>query len=125
MNIPEKILYTNSHEWVDIKDNIATIGITDYAQHELGDIVFIDLPDIDNEIESQQCLCSIEAVKAVEEIISPLSGKIVEFNEQLADNPELINQDPYGEGWIAKIDISNPDEVEDLLDYKGYEELIR
>ena len=122
MDIPKDLLYTEEHEWVLLEEDIATIGITDYAQGELGDIVFIELPNIDNETKQTEPFGTIEAVKAVSDLYAPLSGTIVETNTSLEDQPELINQDPYGQGWMIKIKISDQSEIESLLsadDYKN------
>ena len=124
MNIPEDLKYTKEHEWVKVDGNTATVGITDYAQGELGDIVFIELPQIGDELTCMQSFGTIEAVKAVSDIYSPLSGKVVEINSALEDEPMAINRDPYGEGWMLKMEIANPPEVEQLLDAGSYGELV-
>lgn len=120
----ENLLYTDTHEWLKIDDNEVLMGITDYAQHELGDIVYIELPAVGDEVTKGEPLGSIEAVKAVEDIISPLSGKIIEVNEILEDAPETINKSAFEEGWIVKIKMSNKDELDGLLDANAYKELI-
>jgi glycine cleavage system H protein len=125
MNTPADLFYTREHEWVRIENNVATIGITDYAQSELGDIVFVELPAIDSETAQMQPFGTIEAVKAVSDLYAPLSGKVVEINSQLADHPELINQDCYGEGWMIKIKITRQEEVRSLLSAKDYEALLK
>jgi glycine cleavage system H protein len=122
--VKEDLYYTESHEWVRVEGNDAYIGITDYAQHELGDIVFVELPEVGDELESGETLGSIEAVKAVEDIVSPISGEVLEINEALEDKPEIINQDAYDDGWLVKMTISDKDELENLLDAQGYKELI-
>ena len=124
MNIPAELSYTKEHEWVLVEGNIATIGITDYAQGELGDIVFIELPEIDSDFEKDDAFGTIEAVKAVADLYAPLNGKVVEVNAVLEDAPETINNDPYGDGWMIKIEISDLAQVEDLLSNNGYEEII-
>ncbi len=124
MNIPAELKYTKEHEWVKIEGNLATIGITDYAQGELGDIVFIELPDIKAEVEQGKPFGTIEAVKAVSDMYSPLSGKVAEVNSALDDDPMVINTDPYGEGWFIKIELSNTSELDNLLDDKAYTELV-
>jgi len=122
--VPEDLKYTKEHEWAKIEGDVATIGITDYAQSELGDIVYIELPKVDSEVEQMTPIGTIEAVKTVADLYSPLSGKVIEVNERLSQNPSIVNNDPYGEGWIAKIRISNPDEVENLLSAEDYRELL-
>jgi len=124
VNIPEDLKYTKEHEWVKVDGNTATVGITDYAQGELGDIVFIELPQVGDELTHMQSFGTIEAVKAVSDIYSPLSGKVVEVNSALEDEPMAINRDPYGDGWMLKMEISNPPEVEQLLDAGFYGELV-
>lgn len=120
----ENLLYTDTHEWLKIDDNEVLMGITDYAQHELGDIVYIELPAVGDEVTKGEPLGSIEAVKAVEDLISPLSGEIIEVNEILEDAPETINKSAFEEGWIVKIKMSNKDELDGLLDANAYKELI-
>lgn len=121
--IPENLYYTKEHIWVKIENDVATIGITDYGQHQLGDVVFIDLPELDREVESGEVIASVESVKAVSEIYSPVTGKIISVNEDLANDPSVINSDPYGDGWIADIQMKDLTEIEDLMtteDYKAY-----
>ena len=120
----ENLLYTDTHEWLKIDGDEALMGITDYAQHELGDIVYIELPAVGDEVTKGEPLGSIEAVKAVEDIISPLSGEIIEVNEILEDAPETINKSAFEEGWIVKIKMSNKDELDGLLNANAYKELI-
>ncbi len=122
--VKKDILYTESHEWIMIKDGEAVIGITDYAQHELGDIVYIELPEIGDEFTVGEAFGTIEAVKAVEDMIAPLSGEVIEVNSELEDNPEMINKSAFEDGWIIKIKISNEQELADLIDDKAYEQLI-
>lgn len=124
MNIPAELKYTKEHEWIKIDGNTALIGITDYAQGELGDIVFVELPDIGADIEQNKPFGTIEAVKAVSDMNAPLSGKVIEVNTALDDEPMVINQDPYGEGWFIKIELSNPSELDNLLDDNSYKELV-
>jgi glycine cleavage system H protein len=124
MNIPEEVAYTKDHEWVKIENDTAIVGITDYAQSELGDIVYVELPEIGTEVTQGDSFGTIEAVKAVSDLYMPLSGEVVEINESLNDAPEKINKDPYKEGWMIKIKISDLNEKEDLLNSKQYEELI-
>lgn len=120
MNIPAELKYTKDHEWVKIDGNIAYIGITDHAQSELGDIVFVDVPADLTEITKEQSFGTIEAVKTVAEIFAPVSGKVLEINSKLSSAPETINNDPYGEGWIVKIELTNPSEINDLMDAEAY-----
>ncbi len=124
MQIPEELKYTKDHEWTRIEDDVATVGITDFAQSELGDIVFVELPGVGDETQLGESFGTIEAVKAVSDLFAPLSGEVVEVNDNLADEPEIINKDPYGDGWIIKIKLSDKSEVDKLLDKTKYEELI-
>ncbi|MCL6494409.1 MAG: glycine cleavage system protein GcvH [Ignavibacterium sp.] len=124
MNIPENLKYTKEHEWVRVEGNIGVIGITDYAQRELGDVVFVDIDESLSEITKGTPCGTIEAVKTVSDIFAPFSGKVVEVNLQLKDNPELLNSDPYGEGWMIKAEISNPSDLNDLMDASSYKSLI-
>lgn len=124
MNIPENLKYTKDHEWVKIDGDTGIVGITDFAQGELGDIVFIEVETEGEELNKEEAFGTIEAVKTVSDLFMPLAGEVVEFNEALDNNPEIVNQDPYGEGWIIKIKITSPDEVDDLLDAAKYKELI-
>jgi glycine cleavage system H protein len=125
MNIPENLYYTKDHEYVKVENGLGVIGITDYAQSELGDIIFVDITaEVGNEIKQHDAVGSIEAVKTVSEIFSPISGKIVEVNSGINDNASVLNSDPYSEGWIVKIEISNSEELKSLLDAKTYKELV-
>lgn len=124
MNIPDNIKYTKDHEWLKIEGNEALIGITDFAQNELGDIVFIEVETEGETLEKEEAFGTIEAVKTVSDMFMPVSGEVIEFNAELEDKPELINQDPYGEGWIIKINITNTDEIDDLLSANEYKEII-
>ena len=124
MNIPEELKYTEEHEWVKIEDNIATVGITDFAQGELGDIVYLEIDTLDSEIASNEVFGTVEAVKTVSDLFMPLGGKVIETNPKLEDKPELVNEDPYGEGWIIKIDISDISEISSLLSYQDYKNLV-
>ena len=123
MNIPEELKYTEEHEWIRLEGNIATVGITDFAQSELGDIVYIEVDTLDSEINSNDVFGTVEAVKTVSDLFMPMTGEIIEVNQKIIDNPELVNSDPYGEGWMIKIKIFDSNEVEDLLDLKSYEEI--
>ncbi len=124
MNIPADLKYSKDHEWARIEGDVAVVGITDYAQNELGDIVYVELPDVGTQVEQGKTFGTIEAVKAVSDLFAPVSGEVVEVNEKLNDSPELVNQDPYGEGWMIKIKMSNPDEVNNLLSKEDYEALL-
>jgi glycine cleavage system H protein len=123
MKFPEAVKYTKEHEWVRMDENVCVIGITDYAQSELGDIIYLDInQDAGSDVSRGDTIGSIEAVKTVSEIYSPVSGKIAEVNVSINDNPAIVNTDPYGEGWIIKIEPSNPDEVSGLMDAAAYKE---
>jgi len=122
--VKENYYYTETHEWIKVEGDIAWIGITDYAQHELGDIVFVELPEAETEVEAGESCITIEAVKAVEEIKSPISGEILEVNEELEDAPELINKSAFEDGWIIKLKIKDKSELEQLLSAEKYKELI-
>lgn len=124
MNIPENLKYTKDHEWIRIDGDFAFIGITDFAQKELGDIVFVEVDTVDESLEKEETFGTIEAVKTVSDLFMPIGGEIVAFNEVLESAPETINTDPYGEGWIIKIKSDNMAEAETLYDAKGYQELI-
>lgn len=125
MNIPEGLMYTKDHEWTRIEDDTATIGITDYAQGELGDIVYVDLPEIGTQVNQGDSFGTIEAVKAVSDLFAPLTGEVVAVNDTLNESPEKINKDPYSEGWMIKIKMSKPEEKSELLDSQQYENLIQ
>lgn len=122
MNIPAELKYTSDHEWVKIEGNVATVGITDYAQGELGDIVFVDVDSVDDEVSAGEVFGSVEAVKTVSDLYMPVSGKVLEFNEALEDEPELVNTDPYGRGWIIKVELSG--DAADLLTPEAYKDVI-
>ena len=124
MEIKENLSYTNDHEWIKIDGNTALVGITDFAQSELGDIVFIEVETIGEDLDKNEVFGTVEAVKTVSDLFTPVSGKVLEFNSALEDNPELVNESPYEEGWIVKMEISNLDEISDLLDSKAYKSLI-
>jgi len=124
MNIPSELKYTKDHEWVKIEDEIATIGITDFAQGELGDIVYVEVETLDETLDVEEIFGTVEAVKTVSDLFLPLSGEIVEFNESLEDEPEKVNNDPYGEGWIIKVKFSNKSEIDKLLSADDYLKLI-
>lgn len=124
MNTPEELKYTKDHEWVRVEDNIATIGITDFAQSELGDIVFVEVETEGETIDKDEVFGSVEAVKTVSDLFMPVSGKIVEYNGELEATPEVVNEDPYGKGWMIKIEMSDSSEVEELMSAKEYEDLV-
>lgn len=124
MNIPTDLKYTKDHEWVSIDGDIATVGITDFAQSELGDIVYVEVETLDETLDREEVFGTVEAVKTVSDLFLPLSGEIVEFNETLEEEPEKVNTDPYGEGWMIKIKFSNADEVADLLSDSDYKAII-
>lgn len=122
--ILDELYYTKSHEWVKVEGEKATIGITDFAQRELQDIVYVELPEVGKQLEKGEILCSIDSVKSSAEVYAPVSGEIIDVNEKLSSEPELINKDPYGEGWIVVLRLSNTDEISDLLSAKEYQEMI-
>ena len=124
MNIPSELKYTKDHEWIKIEGETATVGITDFAQKELGDIVYVDVDTVDETLDKEEVFGSVEAVKTVSDLFMPLSGEIIEFNEGLEDEPEKVNSDAYGEGWMIKIALSNMAEVDELLTAEAYQELI-
>ncbi|MGK0639316.1 glycine cleavage system protein GcvH [Schleiferia thermophila] len=124
MNIPADLLYTKDHEWVRIEGDIATVGITDFAQSELGDIVFVEIETLGQTLEREAVFGSVEAVKTVSDLYLPVSGEIVEVNEKINSNPELVNSDPYGEGWMIKVKLSDPSDRSGLLSASEYQQLI-
>jgi glycine cleavage system H protein len=125
MHFPEELRYTKDHEWLRLDDGVATVGITDHAQHELGDIVYVDVSvQLGQQVEAGQVVATLEAVKTVADVYAPVSGRVVEINALLAEKPELINQDPYGQGWIVRLELLQPAEVEGLLDAAAYRALI-
>ncbi len=124
MSIPAELKYTKDHEWIRIEGDVATVGITHFAQSELGDIVYVEVETVDETLDKDEVFGTVEAVKTVSDLFLPLTGEIIEFNEALEDEPETVNSDAYGAGWMIKIKIANPDEVEELLDADGYAALI-
>ena len=124
MNIPANLKYTKDHEWVKIEDDVATVGITDFAQGELGDIVYIEVDSLGENLESESVFGTVEAVKTVSDLFMPLSGEIIEFNSELESSPELVNEDPYNSGWMIKIKLSDVNSASNLLDSKQYKDLI-
>lgn len=124
MNVPSNLKYTKDHEWVLIKGNVATVGITDFAQHELGDIVFIEIETVGEELGHGEVFGTVEAVKTVSDLFMPVSGTVTEKNEELDTKADLVNTDPYGQGWMVKVELADPSEVNDLLDAEAYKKLI-
>ena len=124
MNIPANLKYTKDHEWVLIEGDVATVGITDFAQKELGDIVYVEVETLDQTLDKDEVFGTVEAVKTVSDLFLPLSGEITDFNDTLESNPEDVNSDPYGKGWMIKIKISNPSELAELLSSDAYKDLI-
>jgi len=124
MNIPSELKYTKDHEWISIEGDIATIGITDFAQGELGDIVYVEVETVDETLDSEEIFGTVEAVKTVSDLFLPMSGEIIEFNESLEDEPEKVNSDPYGDGWMIKLKCSDLSQVDNLLSSDEYKELI-
>ena len=122
---PDDIKYHREHAWVRVEGKRATIGITDYAQQQMGDIVYVDLPESDTEIDADSELSEIESTKATSPVISPVSGTVVEINEDLADSPEIINEDPYGNGWLVTLDMNDPSELNDLMSKSEYEKFLK
>ncbi len=124
MNIPQDLKYTKDHEWIKIEGDFVTIGITDFAQNELGDIVYVDISSVGQDVKQHEVFGTVEAVKTVSDLYMPVSGKVTEFNKSLESTPQKVNNDPYGEGWMVKVSISNAGEVSDLLSADQYKELI-
>ena len=124
MNIPAELKYTKDHEWIKINGEIVTVGITDFAQSELGDIVYVEVETVDETLEAEEVFGTVEAVKTVSDLFLPVAGEIIEFNEGIADAPELVNEDPYGEGWMIKIKVSNVKDLDSLLSADAYKDLI-
>ena len=125
MNIPSGLLYSNDHEWVKLDEDIATIGITDFAQQELGDIVYIEIETVGDNLQKEQVFGTVEAVKTVSDLFMPISGEVIEFNTALEDTPETVNNEPYESGWIIKIKIENPSQLKHLLSAEQYKQLIQ
>ena len=124
MNFPQNLKYTNEHEWIRVEGDIAYVGITDYAQEQLGDIVFVDIPTVGESLEAGEVFGTIEVVKTISDLFLPVAGEVLEQDEALEENPELVNKDPYGEGWLIKMKPADVKAVEDLLDAEGYKEVI-
>ena len=125
MNVPEELKYTKDHEWVKIEGDIATIGITDFAQGELGDIVYVEVESLNDTLEADAVFGTVEAVKTVSDLFMPLTGEVIAFNKALEDTPETVNEDPYGEGWMIKIKLTDPSAIKDLLDAADYTKLFK
>ncbi len=123
-NIPENLHYSKDHEWVKVEDGVATIGITDYAQHSLGDVVYVELPSVGDKFEAHEAFGSVESVKAVSEVFTPIAGEIVEANDGLNDMPEAVNNDAYGDAWMIKVKMDNPLEADAMLSAEEYEEYL-
>lgn len=124
MEFPEELKYTEEHEWVLVEDDIVTVGITDFAQDSLGDVVFVELPDVGATVEAGKPFGVVESVKAVSDVYAPVSGEVVEINEELPDAPEVINTSPYEDGWMIKIRVAEPEQLDDLLDADAYQEFV-
>jgi len=124
MKIPEDLRYTKDHEWVRVEGNVATVGVTDFAQSELGDIVFVEIETLDEELDKEEVFGSVEAVKTVSDLFMPIGGTVIEINENIESSPELVNTDPYGEGWMIKIEINEASDIENLLTAEAYSNLI-
>ena len=124
MEFPEDLKYSREHEWILVEGNVATVGVTDFAQEQLGDVVFVELPAVGDKVTKDEAMGVVESVKAVSDVYAPVSGKVLEINDDLPESPEMINEDPYGDGWIVKIEISDPSDLEDLLDKEAYEQFV-
>ena len=124
MNVPAELKYTKDHEWIKVEGDIATIGITDFAQGELGDIVYVEVESLDDTLEADAVFGTVEAVKTVSDLFMPIAGEVIAFNDTLEDTPEIVNEDPYGAGWMIKIKLSDPKEIENLLDATAYTTLV-
>lgn len=125
MEIPEDLKYSKEHEWVLVEGNVATVGITAFAQEQLGDVVFVELPAVGDKVTKDEAMGVVESVKTVSDVYAPVSGTVLEINDDLPDSPELINEDPYGDGWFVKIEMSDPTDLDDLLDSAGYDEYLK
>lgn len=121
MNVPKELKYTKDHEWLSLDGDVATVGVTDFAQSELGDIVYVEVETLDETLEKEEVFGTVEAVKTVSDLFMPISGEVIEFNEKLETNPEVVNEDPYGEGWMIKIRVSDENELNELLSADDYE----
>lgn len=124
MEFPEDLKYSREHEWALVEGKVATVGITDFAQDKLGDIVFVELPAVGDKVTKDEAMGVVESVKAVSDVYSPVSGTVIEINDDLPDSPDMVNEDPYGDGWIVKIQMSDPTDLEDLMDSEAYEAFV-
>lgn len=124
MELPDDLKYTKEHEWVLVEDKVVTVGITDHAQEQLGDVVFVELPAIGDQVTKDEAMGVVESVKAVSDVYAPVSGRVVEVNDDLPESMEMVNEDPYGDGWMVKIELSDPTDLDDLLTAVEYEQLI-
>jgi glycine cleavage system H protein len=124
MEFPEDLKYTSEHEWVLVEGKVATVGITDYAQEKLGDVVFVELPAIGDKVTKDEPMAVVESVKAVSDVYAPISGTVLEINDDLPDTPEMINEDPYGDGWMVKIEIADATDLDDLMNSEAYEKFV-
>jgi glycine cleavage system H protein len=122
---PQNYLYTKNHEWIAVEESVGTVGITDYAQHELGDIVYLELPEIGRRLEAGEAFGTVESVKAVSEIYCPVAGEVIEINRELSEHPETINHEPHGAAWMIKLKLGNPDELDQLMSSEAYQQFIR
>ncbi len=125
MEFPEDLKYSREHEWVLVEGTVATVGITDFAQEQLGDVVFVELPAVDDKVTKDEAMGVVESVKAVSDIYAPVSGKVLEVNDDLPDSPGMINEDSYGDGWIVKIEMIDPTDLEDLMSWEDYEQYVK
>ena len=124
MEFPEDLKYSKEHEWVLVEGNVATVGITDYAQEQLGDIVFVELPAVADKVSKDDAFCVVESVKAVSDVYAPVSSQVLEINDDLPDSPEMLNEDPYGDGWMVKVEMNDLDDLKDLMNAAEYEEYV-
>jgi glycine cleavage system H protein len=124
MEFPEDLKYSKEHEWVLVEGTVATVGITDYAQEQLGDIVFVELPAAGDKVSKEDAFCVVESVKAVSDVYAPVSGQVLEINDDLPDSPEMLNEDPYGDGWMVKVEMNDLDDLKDLMNATEYEEYV-
>jgi len=124
MNFPEELKYTKDHEWIRVEGDVITVGITDFAQKELGDIVYVEVDTLDEELDKEEVFGTVEAVKTVSDLFIPVAGEVIEFNESLEDEPEKVNTDPYGDGWMVKVKVSDASQLDELLSVEAYKELI-
>lgn len=122
---PADLKYSKDHEWIRVEGNRGTVGITFYAQESLGDVVYVDLPQVGDEVAAGESFGTVESVKSVSDLYAPVSGKVVEVNQEVIDHPDLINKDPYGDGWLIVVEMSDPGELDDLMDSKAYEEMVK